>query len=80
VATYPIKELMKQWETERLTMQQIIGHILQHISALEEQIKDLKRQLSKSSSKRCSSSLLFGRKNRRIINIIRRFFCCQPSG
>ena len=50
MTTYPVKDLMNQWETERLTMEQIIGHILQHISALEEQIKDLQRQLYKLSS------------------------------
>jgi hypothetical protein len=48
VATYPTKELMKRWETERLTIQQIIGHILQHLLALEEQVKDLRRRLPKS--------------------------------
>jgi len=48
VSTYPTKELMNRWESERLTMQQIIGHILQHLLALEEQVKDLKRRLPKS--------------------------------
>jgi len=48
VSTYPIKELIKPWETEILTMQQIIGYILQHLLALEEQVKDLKRRLPKS--------------------------------
>ena len=48
MATYPTKELMNRWESERLTMPQIIGHILQHLLALEEQVKELKRRLPKS--------------------------------
>jgi len=50
VATYSVKELMKQWETERLTMEQIIGHILQHIFTLQKQINDLKQQVPKQPS------------------------------
>ena len=37
MATYPIKEVLQRYETERFTTEQAMGHCLQHIEALTQQ-------------------------------------------
>jgi hypothetical protein len=52
MAEYPLRELLSLWQRERLTVEQIIGQILQHLLALEKQLGDLKRRLPKSPPKK----------------------------
>jgi hypothetical protein len=47
MAEYPLRELLSLWHRERLTVEQIIGQILLHLLAQEEQLGELKRQLPK---------------------------------
>ena len=49
---YPLDELLSRWQRERLTVEQAIGQILQHLLALEKQLGDLKRRLPKSPPKK----------------------------
>jgi hypothetical protein len=48
MARYPLDELLSLWRRERLTVEQVIGQILQHLLALEKQLGDLKGRLPKS--------------------------------
>jgi hypothetical protein len=48
MAEYLLRELLSLWQRERLTVEQMIGQILQHLLALEKQLGDLKRRLPKS--------------------------------
>ena len=52
MARYPLRELLSLWERENLTVEQVIGQILQHLLALEKQPGDLKRQLSQPPPKK----------------------------
>ena len=48
MASYPLKELLVRWETERFTTEQIIGHILQHMQVHEKRLLKLESTASKS--------------------------------
>lgn len=48
MAMYPLQELLGRWQQEQLTIEQVIGQILQHLLALEKQLNELKRRLPKS--------------------------------
>ena len=39
--TYPLKEVKKRWEYELLTVEQTIGHLLQHIEDLQKRVEAL---------------------------------------
>jgi hypothetical protein len=50
MSTYELEKLIEMWRTEKLTPEQAIGHVLQHLLALraqlyeaEEQLRELKR-------------------------------------
>jgi hypothetical protein len=47
VARYSLQELLSLWHREHLTVEQIIGQILQHLLAQEKQLDDLQRRLPK---------------------------------
>ena len=47
MASYPLQELLVRWETERFTTEQIIGHILQHLTSQEKRILKLESKASK---------------------------------
>ncbi len=36
MATYPLKKLLSMWQRGELTVEQAIGHILQHLINLEK--------------------------------------------
>jgi hypothetical protein len=42
VATYSAQELLKRWEQGILTVEQAIGHILQHLAAQHKQAPEPK--------------------------------------
>ncbi len=44
MASYPLSELLSLWQREHLTVEQIIGQILQHLIAQEKQLDELKRR------------------------------------
>ena len=43
MSTYPVVKLLQLWKQEELTADQIIGHILQHVAMLEEQVEALQK-------------------------------------
>ena len=45
MSTYPIEKLLQLWRLEELTVEQIIGHLLQHLAALEAQGQALQKQV-----------------------------------
>jgi len=45
MSTYPIEKLLQLWRREELTVEQIIGHLLQHLAALEAQGQALQKQV-----------------------------------
>ena len=45
MSTYPIEKLLQMWRLEELTVEQIIGHLLQHLAALETQGQTLQKQV-----------------------------------
>ncbi len=51
MARYSLQELLSLWHREHLTVEQIIGQIMQHLIALEKQLGDLKRRLPPSPPK-----------------------------
>jgi hypothetical protein len=52
MARYSLDELLSLWQREHLTVEQVIGQILQHLLALEKQLGELKRQLPKLPPKK----------------------------
>lgn len=45
MSTYPIEKLLQLWRLEELTVEQVIGHLLQHLAALEAQGQGLQKQV-----------------------------------
>ncbi|MFN8490179.1 MAG: hypothetical protein U0350_21505 [Caldilineaceae bacterium] len=45
MSTYPAPELLKLWKQEQLTVEQAIGHLLQHLAALTLENQELKRRV-----------------------------------
>jgi hypothetical protein len=45
---YALDKLLSLWLREELTVEQVIGQIIQHLLAQEKQLGELKRQLPKS--------------------------------
>jgi hypothetical protein len=45
MSTYPIEKLLQLWRSEELTVEQVIGHLLQHMAALETQSLALQKQV-----------------------------------
>ena len=45
MSTYPIDELLHLWKVGKLTPEQAIGHLLQHVEALTKQLVDHERRL-----------------------------------
>jgi flagellar biosynthesis chaperone FliJ len=44
MSTHPLKTLLALWEHSKVTMEQIIGHILQHLSNHEDRLRSLEKQ------------------------------------
>jgi hypothetical protein len=45
MGTYELETLIDLWRTEKLTPEQMIGYILQHILALREQLYEAEERL-----------------------------------
>ena len=45
MSTYPLEKLLQLWRLEELTIEQMIGHLLQHLAALETQGQMLQKQV-----------------------------------
>ena len=45
MSTYPLEKLLHLWRTEQLTVEQTIGHLLQHQAALEAQSLTQQKQM-----------------------------------
>jgi hypothetical protein len=45
MATYPLNELRHKWATGELTVEQAIGHQLQHLIILTEELSEIKQRL-----------------------------------
>ena len=45
MSTYPIEKLLQLWRREELTVEQIIGHLFQHLFTLEAQSQTLQKDL-----------------------------------
>jgi hypothetical protein len=45
MATYELEKLIEMWRTEKLTPEQAIGHVLQHLLALRKQLYEAEEQL-----------------------------------
>ncbi|MEZ4860449.1 MAG: hypothetical protein R3C14_04055 [Caldilineaceae bacterium] len=46
LSTYPLEKLLQLWRREDLTIEQMVGHLLQHLAALEAQGQALQRQVN----------------------------------
>ena len=45
-STHPLKELLEMWEHRKLTVEQVIGHLLQHLAALGQRLTALEARLN----------------------------------
>lgn len=43
-STYPLKQLLTLWAQGQLTPEQAIGHLLQHLAALEQRVRQLEQE------------------------------------
>ena len=44
MSTYELPELLKRWKQEQMTAEQLLGHLLQHLNALEQRVSQLEKQ------------------------------------
>ena len=45
LSIYTLPDLLKQWEYEKLTVEQMIGQLLQHLLALLQRLAELQKRL-----------------------------------
>ena len=45
LSIYTLPDLLKQWEYEKLTVEQMIGQLLQHLLALLQRLAELEKRL-----------------------------------
>jgi hypothetical protein len=45
MSTYELEELLKMWRGEKLTPEQAIGHLMQHLLALRAQLYEAEERL-----------------------------------
>lgn len=45
MSTYSLEKLLQLWRREELTVEQAIGHLLQHLATLETQSQTLQKQV-----------------------------------
>jgi len=45
LSTYSLPDLLKQWEYEKLTVEQMIGQLLQHLLALLQHLAEVEKRL-----------------------------------
>ncbi len=44
MSKYPLQKVLNLWEQGTLTVQQAIGHMMQHLLALEKRVKALEQR------------------------------------
>jgi hypothetical protein len=52
MATYSPQELLSHWQRGQLTVEQVIGQLLQHLVDVDKQLRALKRHLPKPPAKK----------------------------
>ncbi len=45
LSTYNVPDLLKQWEYEKSTVEQMIGQLLQHLLALLQRLAEIEKRL-----------------------------------
>lgn len=45
MSTYSLEKLLQLWRREKLTVEQTVGHLLQHLATLETQSHALQKQV-----------------------------------
>ena len=45
MATHSLVKLRQLWKQEELTVEQMLGHLLQHVETLEEQMQTLQKEV-----------------------------------
>ena len=43
MSTYELPELLKRWKQEQMTEAQLLGHLLQHLLALEQRVSQVEQ-------------------------------------
>jgi hypothetical protein len=51
MATYSLDELHNRWERDEMSVEQMLGHILQHLLRIEREIRTLKDLLRKCAQR-----------------------------
>jgi pyrroloquinoline quinone (PQQ) biosynthesis protein C len=51
MATYSLDELHNRWERDEMTVEQMLGHILQHFLRIEREMRTLKDLLLKCAQR-----------------------------
>lgn len=49
MSTYPLRKLLSLWAQGKLTVERAIGHMLQHLVALEQRTSQLEQRLNKKN-------------------------------
>jgi hypothetical protein len=57
MGTYRLEQVIKMWETEKLTAEQTIGQILLHLQALAERVWELERRVTQEGQGRAAPPL-----------------------
>ncbi|NJN65518.1 MAG: hypothetical protein HC884_01810 [Chloroflexaceae bacterium] len=50
MSTYPLDELLRMWRGGKLTPDQAIGQLMQHLALLRGQLQEFRRHLAEASS------------------------------
>ena len=45
MSTYPIPDLLQRWAKGELTVEQAVGHVLQHLLTLAQRLAEMERRL-----------------------------------
>lgn len=45
MSTYSLPELLKKWDRGELSLEQAIGHVLQHLLGVSKQLSELDKRL-----------------------------------
>ena len=45
MATHSLVKLRQLWKQEKLSVEQMLGHLLQHVETLEEQVQTLQKEV-----------------------------------
>jgi hypothetical protein len=51
-STYPIADLLHLWDKDKLTSEQTIGHLLQHVHELTQRLAEVERRLEQATNRK----------------------------